>query len=48
MIDQQLVVIPVLSQEGVSSGPSTPLSWTNLYSVIFMEHMLYVKSIEKI
>ena len=27
---QQLAVIPVLSQEGVSGRPSTPPSWTNL------------------
>ena len=30
LIVQQLVVIPVLSQEGVSTCPSTPPSWTNL------------------
>ena len=30
MILQQLVVILVLSQEGVSTRPSTPPSWTNL------------------
>ena len=30
MIAQQSVVIPVLSQEGVSACPSTPPSWTNL------------------
>ena len=32
MIVQQLVVIPVLSQEGVSARPSTPPSWTNLHA----------------
>ena len=30
MIVQQLVVIPVLLQEGVSARPSTPPYWTNL------------------
>ena len=29
MFVQQLVVIPVLSQEGVSAHPSTPPSWTS-------------------
>ena len=33
MIVQQLVVIPVFSQEGVSARPSTP-SWTNLQIVL--------------
>ena len=32
MIVQQLVVIPVVLQEGVSTRPSTPPSWTNLLS----------------
>ena len=35
MIVQQLVVIPVLSQEGVRARPSTPPSWTNLLFNIF-------------
>ena len=32
MIVQQLVVIPLLSQEGVSAHPFTPPSWTSLHS----------------
>ena len=36
MIVQQLVVIPVLSQEGVSARPSTAPSWTNLLFVFFL------------
>ena len=34
MIVQQLVVIPVLSQEGMSTRPSTPPSWTNLNYIL--------------
>ena len=33
MIVQQLVVIPVLSQEWVSTCPSTPPPWTNLPTI---------------
>ena len=36
MIVQQLVVIPVLSQEGVNAPPSTPPSWTNLENYILI------------
>ena len=34
MIVQQLVVILVLSQDGVRAHPSTPPSWTNLKDVL--------------
>ena len=37
MIVQQLVVIPVLLQEGVSAHPSTLPSWTNP-SQLFLKH----------
>ena len=36
MIVQQLVVILVLSQEGVSVCPSTPPSWTNLLKKLIL------------
>ena len=37
MIVQQLVVIPVLLQEGVSAHPSTPPSWTNLSVIVLLK-----------
>ena len=40
MIVQQLVVIPVLSQEGVSALLSTPPSWTNLDIVVLIKVFL--------
>ena len=41
MIVQQLVVIPVLSQEGVRARPSTPPSWTNLSSSVLINRNNY-------
>ena len=41
MIVQQLVVILVLSQGGVSTRPSTPPSWTNLYQMQFSLYNKY-------
>ena len=40
MIVQQLVVIPVLSQEGVSARPSTPPSCTNLFPLVLVFPLL--------
>ena len=43
MIVQQLVVIPVLSQEGVSARPSTLPSWTNWCGKIFNYKLIFFK-----
>ena len=40
MIVRQLVVIPVLSQEGVRARPSTLPSWTNFSTITFKKWML--------
>ena len=46
MIVQQLVVIPVLSQEGVSAYPSTLPSWTNLWAFYFTITILKIIGIK--
>ena len=43
MIVQQLVVIPVLSQEGVSACPSTLPSWTNLNFQFLSSELDYIE-----
>ena len=45
MIIQQLVVILVLSQEGIRTCPSTPPSGTNL-QVYGFKHFLYFGSLK--
>ena len=44
MIVQQLVVIPVLLQEGVSTRPSTLPSWTNLSIHYFFNGRIFLQS----
>ena len=45
MIVQQLIVIPVFSQERVRAGPSTPPFWTNLLYYFFIIILLLEKKI---